>query len=67
MADVQLAATQFVDRLDQGGEVFVHHVDDQLRRQVALRAADVVLAKERGHDLCHVFVDTGLREEVLAA
>jgi len=44
----------------------MHHVDDQLRRQVPLWAADVIVAKERSHDLCHVFVDTGLREEVLA-
>jgi hypothetical protein len=36
VADGQLATTQLVDGFDQCRKVFVHHVDDQLARQVAL-------------------------------
>ncbi|MNJ11025.1 hypothetical protein D3C77_51920 [compost metagenome] len=66
VADRQLAPTQGFDGGTDGCEIFVHHVDDQLARQVALGIADVVLGKKRGHHFGHFFFDTDLREEILA-
>jgi len=43
------------------------HVDDQLAGQVALGAADVVLAKKGRHDFGDIFLNTYLREKILAA
>ncbi|MNY54497.1 hypothetical protein D3C86_1903800 [compost metagenome] len=67
MTDRQLATTQGFNGFDQRREVFMNHVDDQLARQVAFGAGDVVLAEKGSHDFANVFVDTGLREEILAA
>ncbi len=67
VADGQLAAAQGLQRFTDGGEVLVHHVDDQLAGQFAFGITQVVLGQERGHDLGHLFLDTHLREEVLAA
>ncbi|MCY1462779.1 hypothetical protein D9M71_805880 [compost metagenome] len=66
MTDAQLTTAQLFDGRDQGREVFVNHVDDQLARQVALGAADEVLTEKRGHDFGNVFFNTHLREKVLA-
>ncbi|MNZ98883.1 hypothetical protein D3C78_1181880 [compost metagenome] len=67
MADGQFTTAQLVDGGDQCGKVIMDHVDDQLAGQVAFRAADEVLAEKRCHDFTDVFLNTDLREEVLAS
>ena len=45
----------------------MNDIDDQLARQVALRAADEVLPQKRSHDFGYVLFDPDLGEEILAA
>ena len=67
VADGQLSAPQLFDGVDDCAEALVLYVYNQLARQVALRAADVVLTEKGRHDFGHLLLDTNLRKEVLAA
>ena len=67
MDNAKLDLPRLTDGTDQQGEVIVHAVDDDLTRQIAFLAAEVVLGKKRRQHLAALLLDGHLGEEVLAA